>query len=229
MENITWSGREWLTRETWGLYHPNNKLFWYDRNAVEVKAGMLSLKIRKNPRDFDGVFIGTGVGLISSVEYFQYGHFEIECKLPLGKFLWPAFWIYGKDSWPPEIDIFEGYTRGGGNYLGAFFSDFSLWNVQTNAHFGELENQTNTMAGPKTHWFGVQNPARNFLKYKMSWYPDKVVIYYNNTEVRTFRDKALLSQLNSQQCRVIINNSISSSSWSAGSDFQVKYFRYSAL
>lgn len=42
---------------------------------------------------------------------YMYGFFEIRCKQPLGKGLWPAFWFSSatstKDGWPPEIDVFE--------------------------------------------------------------------------------------------------------------------------
>ncbi|MBE0640193.1 MAG: glycoside hydrolase family 16 protein [Bacteroidales bacterium] len=230
METIKWSGREWLTRETWGLYHPNNKLFWYDRSAVEVNGGgLLKLKVHKNPRQFDGSFIETGVGLISSVDDFRFGHFEIECMLPTGKHLWPAFWSYGRETWPPEVDIFEGYTKAGGNYFGTFFDALSLWNVQTNAHWGNVNKGTKGSASPKTHWFGIRNPSRNYIRYRMSWFPDKIIIYYNNNEVRRFSEKPLLEQMNSQPSRVIINNAVTASNWSLKDDFKVRYFRYEPL
>ena len=44
---------------------------------------------------------------------FQYGKIEIRAKLPLGKGLWPAFWMLGSNidsvGWPKsgEIDILE--------------------------------------------------------------------------------------------------------------------------
>lgn len=229
METIKWSGREWLTRETWGLYHPNNRKFWYDKSAITVEGSMLKLRVHKNPRYFDNTFIETGIGLISSVDDFLFGHFEIECRLPAGKHLWPAFWTYGRETWPPEIDIFEGYSKGGGSYLGTFFDSLSLWNVQTNAHFGSEAGGTKGASGAKTHWFGFKNPAKHFIKYKMSWYPDKIVIFYNNTEVRTFREKALLEQMNNQPSRVMINTAISDVNWTSNADFMIKYFKYTPL
>lgn len=49
-------------------------------------------------------------GLLSSHISFsqQYGYFEIECKMPAGRGLWPAFWMKAQSgAWPPEIDVFE--------------------------------------------------------------------------------------------------------------------------
>ena len=47
---------------------------------------------------------------LHSTTGYRYGWFEAKIKLPKGKNLWPAFWMWAWDSWPPEIDIFEGYT-----------------------------------------------------------------------------------------------------------------------
>jgi len=44
-------------------------------------------------------------GMIFSKQKFQYGKFEIRCKIPTMKMLWPAFWLYG--SCAQEIDVFE--------------------------------------------------------------------------------------------------------------------------
>lgn len=45
-------------------------------------------------------------GLIFSKQAFVHGIFEIRCKIPPIKRLWPAFWLYGGDC-AQEIDIFE--------------------------------------------------------------------------------------------------------------------------
>ena len=45
-------------------------------------------------------------GMIFSKQKFKYGLFEIRFKLPVGKGLWPAFWLYGGNP-NEEFDIFE--------------------------------------------------------------------------------------------------------------------------
>lgn len=38
----------------------------------------------------------------------KYGYFETREKLAIGGVkYWPAFWLSGTDTWPPEIDVFE--------------------------------------------------------------------------------------------------------------------------
>jgi hypothetical protein len=45
-------------------------------------------------------------GMIFSKQKYKYGLFEIRFKLPVGKGLWPAYWLYG-DNPNEEFDIFE--------------------------------------------------------------------------------------------------------------------------
>jgi beta-glucanase (GH16 family) len=43
---------------------------------------------------------------IWSKQQFKYGYFECKCKMPAGKGLWPAFWLYGGNP-NDEIDLME--------------------------------------------------------------------------------------------------------------------------
>jgi len=45
-------------------------------------------------------------GMIVAKQKYKYGLFEIRFKLPVGKGLWPAFWLYGGNP-NEEFDIFE--------------------------------------------------------------------------------------------------------------------------
>lgn len=93
----------------WG----NNELEYYtDRSSnLFFQDGKLIIEARKeafNTRNY------TSSKLISSgKKKFKYGRVDIRAKLPIGKGIWPAFWMLPQDNiyggWPTsgEIDIME--------------------------------------------------------------------------------------------------------------------------
>jgi hypothetical protein len=117
MEKINWSGYEWRLQEEWGEYHPEHTYKWTDPSATQILAnGCLDLMTQHNPKQFGDLNIPTGCGMVCSVQGFGWGSFEIEAKLPTGMHLWPAFWLSPLDQWPPEVDVFEGYSTRKPNY-----------------------------------------------------------------------------------------------------------------
>ena len=98
----------WETQFPWGRDRSNvGELQWYAPDAFKVANS--TLQIQAKPNDPSASHRYTS-GLISTYKSFatQYGRFEIRCKIPQGKGLWPAFWLLPTDtSWPPEIDVFE--------------------------------------------------------------------------------------------------------------------------
>jgi beta-glucanase (GH16 family) len=49
-------------------------------------------------------------GMLQNKRSFSqmYGYFEVECRVPAGRGLWPAFWLLPTSGkWPPEIDVME--------------------------------------------------------------------------------------------------------------------------
>lgn len=58
--------------------------------------------------------------------YQKYGYFEIRCRLPKGKGVWPSFWMLNHDltGIRPEIDIMETYC-GAGPQIGSDYSNSS--------------------------------------------------------------------------------------------------------
>src|SRR6056300_1123569 len=109
MENIKWDNYDWYPSEIWGHIHPEKQHVWYDSSAIEVKDNSLLLKTQYNPKYFEDLDLTSpmGVGLVTCLEKFEYGTFSLDAMLPSGKHLWPAFWLYSWDKWPPEIDVFE--------------------------------------------------------------------------------------------------------------------------
>ncbi len=104
--------------ETGGSGNGNNELETYTKRAsnVEEKDGDLVITARKeNLTGKDGIARPYTSGRIRTKGLFSqaYGRFEASIKLPLGKGIWPAFWLLGNDidsvGWPKggEIDIME--------------------------------------------------------------------------------------------------------------------------
>ncbi len=216
MQNlIQWQGHTWETKERWGEIHPGKRYCYYDPTAVEIKNGNLVLKTHYNPKSFtiDGQeFVSNiGIGLVSNTTHLSYGYYEIEAKLPSGKHLWPAFWMYAFESHPPEIDILEAYTKNKKGYFNPFAkSILGIWQVETNVHYGFRKDNTYKMTGGKTHWFGLKNPAKRFIKYGLLWEPSKIVFFYNGLIVRKITNKEVLKYFDNVTMNVIINNHVDS-------------------
>jgi beta-glucanase (GH16 family) len=235
MENktIRWCGYEWLTQERWGQVHPEKPNWWYDESAITIlENGNMVLRTQYNPKEFDGVTSNIGVGLVSCTEKFGYGRYSIEAKLPKGPHLWPAFWMYSWESWPPEIDIFEAYSNKWGNYINFDIEALigNVWDVQTNIHLGETPNNYNI--GAKTGRMGLMNPTDVFMLYELEWTEKSVKFFYNGRLVRTLRDQNTLSQLKGKTMNVIVNNGIQSKydiNSKNVSEFVVRNFKYEKI
>lgn len=234
MRTIEWCGYEWITQERWGQVHPDKKYWWYDESCVSIdESGDLHLLTKKNLKTFPETGISQiGVGLVSCTHKFGYGVYSINAKLPEGNNLWPAFWMWSWDSWPPEIDIFEGYSSKRGRYFRPTIKNpIGFWNVQTNVHYKKEDK--NKMSGGRTHFFGFKNPSKNFIDYTLIWQRDSIEFYYNKRLVRTINDKEILNQLSNTKMNVIINNGITDSvdliNGIPESDFVIRNFKYSPI
>lgn len=228
-DKINWSGYEWLTQERWGKIHKDKPWNWYDPSCVKVDNwGYLHLETHKNPTKINGLNPDYGVGLISSVKDFGYGIFEIKAKLPTGKKLWPAFWMWGADSWPPEIDIFEGYTDNRNGY----FKPKSLgwWNLPTNVWTHKKGDKAVNLRA-KTKYSGFKDPAKNFIKYTCTWAEDIIRIEHDGYVVRWVDDPEILSYFKNTKMCVIINNHFQKDPPKGNnySDFVIEYFNYIPL
>ena len=101
--------RKWNPRDPWEVVR-NQELQAYVSNAFSVRDGILRILAEKRKAFYDGATREYSSGMMTTYGKFsqQYGRFEIRCKVPKGKGLWPAFWLLPMPlGWPPEIDVME--------------------------------------------------------------------------------------------------------------------------
>jgi beta-glucanase (GH16 family) len=233
---LEWSGYKWITNERWGQWDASNPRFWMDPSAVSIHKGTLHLTTHLNKKTFTTptgeTYTAThGMGTVSCLEKFGYGEFEIEARLPYGSYNWPAFWMWSWDSWPPEIDIFEGYSNKNGSYFN--WADFLLgkiWRVESNIHLGK--HPYNYSIGAESARWGWKNPHKHFIKYSLLWTPDVIEIKWDGKVVRKITDKSILAQFENTKMNVLINNWLQKDlplNHHQPSLMQVKYFKYKQL
>lgn len=230
MKKINWSNESWLTRERWGELHPQKSFNWYDPKAILIREnGNLELNIHRNFREFPehGVNSEYGTGLICSEKRFGHGFYEIEAKQPVGVGLWTAFWLYPTENWPPEIDIFEGYSKDN-NYTPSCF--LKKYQIGSCVHLLEGNFKQRFIHKCNVIWNG--KPHESFNKYALLWTSEKLTFYVNGHIVRTITNKKALTELNKYKMQVVINNHIDPhylSEFKIVKPFVIKYFKFEQL
>ena len=101
------------TFETGATGWGNNEWEYYTARTENAYVQDGILHIRANKESYEGASY-TSARLITKSKFsFTYGTIEARIALPLGKGIWPAFWMLGENiddvSWPAcgEIDIIE--------------------------------------------------------------------------------------------------------------------------
>ena len=101
------------TFETGATGWGNNEWEYYTARTENAYVQEGILHIRANKESYEGASY-TSARLITKGKFsFTYGTIEARIALPLGKGIWPAFWMLGENiddvSWPAcgEIDIIE--------------------------------------------------------------------------------------------------------------------------
>jgi beta-glucanase (GH16 family) len=219
--------KKWKLGQPWGNFHPEHLYQHYDIEGKETyvsKENNLILEMRHRDLDIvkaelpdwrkddempDQFTIPYAVGLVTTKESWQYGWFEAEIMLPKAVSLWPAFWLSGKNSWPPEIDIFEGYSKNGSDYKDRFlFKKRPFVKIQPNLHYGVVEEGTKAMYG--AYDVPVWNATSRFVQYACWWEEDFIRIYYDGNMVFECTNPDVLKWFNGKDHEqfIIINNGV---------------------
>lgn len=152
----------------WG----NNELQYYtDGENAYIEDGKLIIEAREEKRsDEYGSYDYTSTRMITKGNFeITYGRVEIKARLPIGRGIWPAFWMLGSDidtnPWPDcgEIDIME--------YLGH----------QPDTVYGTVHGPVS--AGPGVgsgYTLESGNFHEEFHVFAMEWDPDEVEFYVDD-------------------------------------------------
>lgn len=149
----------------WG----NNELQVYTKNNFTLTDGYLHLTAKKEGQGYTSAKITT-----KDKFEFRYGRIEIRAKLPVGKGVWPAFWLLGANidevGWPMggEIDIMEYVGKMPGVILNA---------IHTQDSHGNTVNSKRTTIG---------DIEQGFHTYSANWTPDKIAFLVDGKVHYTF-------------------------------------------
>jgi hypothetical protein len=208
----------WRSGNPWGVIHPASP-YQYNAEYCVGHKKEIGLSLKCESVDSVEVMGPNGVvyypdcamGLVSSKFHFKYGRLDVEAILPKGKGLWPAIWTTAYDSWPPEIDIVEGYSEDRDNYGNLIIPGIRL---QSNVHYREGEN--NRSIGGRNHWVW-KNPTKHKIKYSLVWAPDRIEIFYDDCKVRSVKDEKILEEFNNSSGQyIVLNNATQPEKWDCG-------------
>jgi beta-glucanase (GH16 family) len=156
----------------WGNHE---KQYYTNRpENVHIENGILKITAVKD--SFEGFQYTSTRMHTKNKGFWKYGRIESRIKLPIGRGVWPAFWMlpqnhnYGTLDWPDngEIDIME--------YVG-YMPGKIFGTVHTNKNFG------GNGVGKNIEYPKVEN---DFHVFAISWNADSINWYFDNTMYSTY-------------------------------------------
>lgn len=115
--------------------------------------------------------------------FFKYGSIEWEARMPSRRGTWPALWLLPKSGWPPEIDIYEGFSNN---------PDWTPRASLSSAIHGGRKNKRSFK-----RWFmrlqmgdiGLKpNITSEFHKFQATISPDWITIFVDGVETVQFQN-----------------------------------------
>lgn len=158
---------KWNPKDPWGRER-NHEMQAYVPDAFEVRDGILRVKAEKRQAAYAGKERAFTSGMMTTYKKFsqEFGRFEIRCRVPKGKGMWPAFWLLPEPiGWPPEIDVLE--------ILGHEPAKLHMTH-----HFRDEQRQHRSHG---SSWNGPDFSA-DFHEFAVEWSPQAIVWFVDGTE-----------------------------------------------
>jgi len=174
--------RKWnvLLRE----HSKHNELQCYLPDEVFVEKGML--RLRSRVRSYGSMKYTSG--RVDTKGKFApiYGRFEIRAKLPTGKGLWPAHWLYPQNrNWQMEYLMSQAVAEGKELLIPEerpWYSEIDIMEhlghepnvLYGTLHYYTFEGKKESSSGK---WIGDVDYSKDFHLYALEWEPDSMRWY----------------------------------------------------
>jgi beta-glucanase (GH16 family) len=162
----------------------HTELQYYVPDEVYVENGFL--RLRSRVRTFGSKQFTSG-RLDTKGKYApMYGRFEIRAKLPGGKGLWPAHWLYPQNrNWHMEYLMADAVAKGNERLIPEerpWYSEIDIMEflghepniLYGTLHYYTFDGQKRTSSGK---WNGPVDYTNDFHIYVLEWEPDSIRWY----------------------------------------------------
>ena len=173
----------------------HNELQYYVPDEAYVENGLL--RLRSRVRDYGSQHYTSGRVDTSGKFAVTYGRFEIRAKLPSGKGLWPAHWLYPqKRDWAMERLMAEAVAAGNEKLIPEerpWYSEIDIMEflghetsvVYGTLHYHSFDGQKKSSSG-KTK--GNVDYSRDFHLYVLEWDPDEIRWFVDGERIHSTRE-----------------------------------------
>lgn len=170
----------------------HDELQYYVRDEVYLEHGCLRLRSRK--RDYGGMHYTSGRVDTSHKLAATYGRFEIRAKLPGGKGMWPAYWLYPQNrDWAMERLMAETIAAGNEALIPEerpWYSEIDIMEflghetnvIYSTLHYYTFKGEQKSSSGT---WRGDDDYTRDFHVYALEWEPDAIRWYVDDKLIHT--------------------------------------------
>jgi beta-glucanase (GH16 family) len=159
----------------------HNELQYYLPDEVYIDKGCL--RLRSRVRDFGSRHYSSGRVDTSGKFAPVYGRFEIRARLPSGKGLWPAHWLYPQNrDWKMEYVMAEAVANGKERMIPEdrpWYSEIDIMEFlghEPKIIYGTLHCYTfdGQKKSSSVTWKGVSDYSKDFHVYALEWEPDAI-------------------------------------------------------
>jgi beta-glucanase (GH16 family) len=170
----------------------HNELQYYLPDEAYLENGCL--RLRSRVRDFGAMHFTSGRVDTSGKFAPTYGRFEIRARLPAGKGLWPAHWLYPQNrNWEMEYLMADALEKGKERLIPEarpWYSEIDIMEFlghQTNLFYGTLHYYT--FDGQKktssVTWKADSDLSQDFHLYALEWEPDAMRWFFDGQLIHT--------------------------------------------